>query len=105
MFPFGSLYQHSDQLLSHLKIIFDFSQREIRGALGLPRLAWIRHAWCSTLFFSFSITVHGLTVFMNCCGILANLPLTKEVYFIVKEVGQIVVKWSEVHQGPETFMV
>ena len=57
MFPFGSLYQHSDQLLSHLKIIFDFSQSEIRGALGLPRLAWIRHAWCSTLFFSFSITV------------------------------------------------
>ena len=42
---------------------------------------------------------------MKCYGILANLPLTKEVYFIVKEVGQIVVKWSEVRQGPETFMV
>ena len=42
---------------------------------------------------------------MNCYGILVNLPLTNEVYFIVKEVGQMVIKWSKVHQGPETFVV
>ena len=58
MFPFGSLYQHSDQLLSPLKIIFYFSQREIRGAVGLPRLAWIRQAWCSTPFFFLVSLLH-----------------------------------------------
>lgn len=42
---------------------------------------------------------------MNYYGILANRPLTKEVYFTVKEVEQMVVKWSKVHQGPETSVV
>ena len=96
MFPFGSLYQHSDQLLSPLKIIFYFSQREIRGAVGLPRLAWIRQAWCSTPFFflvsllhlpslyhfqmqcaasSPGCLTHGLQSHTLCASGLSGLPL------------------------------